>query len=134
MSETEIKLRECPFCGGDSRIVEYINDTPQSFSRKFAVQCEYTGTEKGCGAEGQMNKDKSQAIEAWNTRAEEHHTPTQWAYDQVCKANEKKRVLIESLQKKIEAAKDALNNTEECFACNREALAILESGDEPKDL
>ena len=63
----EVELKPCPFCGGIPHVREF-PITPNRFSVKYAVQCEYTGSEKGCGAEGQINKHIDLAIEAWNSR------------------------------------------------------------------
>ena len=65
------KVKACPFCGEKKpRIVTYKADNKHLFSDKYAVQCQYTGEDKGCGAEGQMNKILDFAIEAWNRRSE----------------------------------------------------------------
>ena len=63
-------LLPCPFCGGEAEIVKYYKDGKTMFSDKYAVLCRYTGDEQGCGAEGQINKIKEIAIQAWNTRVE----------------------------------------------------------------
>lgn len=66
-----IKLKRCPFCGGGSdvvRLVVYEADEINNLSDKYAVQCKYTGSKYGCGAEGQQNKSSQVAVDAWNLR------------------------------------------------------------------
>lgn len=64
------ELKPCPFCGGKAQIKIYEADEKpfEYYSRRYAVQCEWTGEEQGCGAEGQHSKVESIAIEAWNNR------------------------------------------------------------------
>jgi hypothetical protein len=63
------ELKPCPFCGNtELKIKVYKKDDVNFFSDKYAVQCEYSGSDFGCGAEGQINKHKDIAIDCWNTR------------------------------------------------------------------
>lgn len=69
--DTKIKLKRCPFCGADSNLVKllvYKANNTTIFTGKYAVQCLYTGTKYGCGAEGQQNKSLEAAVAAWNLR------------------------------------------------------------------
>lgn len=63
-----MNLLPCPFCGGIPHVHFYPADDTIRYADRFAIQCEYTGAEIGCGAEGQHNKIKEIAIDAWNTR------------------------------------------------------------------
>ena len=56
------KLKPCPFCGGEARIIEHeftgANNT-------YGIKCE-------CGTQGfQFWESIDEAIEAWNRRAED---------------------------------------------------------------
>lgn len=53
----EMKLKPCPFCGGEAEII--------SMSEKFTVSC---GT-GGCMANISYCSDKQSAVKAWNKRA-----------------------------------------------------------------
>jgi Lar family restriction alleviation protein len=72
---TNIKLRECPFCGGGNIVIdgcqglEGCNNFEECTSSSFiAVVCDFN--HDGCGASSGYYPTKVQAIEAWNRRAE----------------------------------------------------------------
>lgn len=54
---SEIKLKPCPFCGGEAKIIGAIGAV-------FCARC----TE--CGAETQSELSEQQAAELWNRRAD----------------------------------------------------------------
>lgn len=69
---TNPKLKPCPFCGGKP-IIKFYDAGQEPFfyyTPRYAVQCEWTGEDKGCGAEGSHQKVKDIAKEYWNTRVE----------------------------------------------------------------
>ena len=61
-----VELKPCPFCGNDSPtlIQRHGKDGWRDW---FYVLCDYVDC--GCGATGQWNHDKDEAVEAWNRRA-----------------------------------------------------------------
>ena len=65
-------IKPCPMCGGTPRLkVYHVDELPlQYFTEHYSVICVYTGLEQGCGTEGQHNKIKELAIEAWNRRTD----------------------------------------------------------------
>lgn len=75
---SEYKLEPCPCCGNAQvRIVVYpkqTNETYIYFTDRFAVQCEYTGDNQGCGLESGHFKSKEEAVDNWNWR------PDDWKY------------------------------------------------------
>ena len=69
------KLKSCPFCGSKPTI--RIFKGKDGWRNSYAVICRYD--EGGCGAESGLYHYESEAIEAWNRRAEpwrgeEHET------------------------------------------------------------
>lgn len=63
-------LKKCPCCGGDPRCMKYKADSDEHpftyFSDRYAIQCEYTGDDKGCGMESGHYKTLDEAVDAWN--------------------------------------------------------------------
>ena len=57
--EEEVKLKPCPFCGGEARLQD------ESFGYPHWVYC------KECGAKvhGRVVGDEKASIDAWNRRA-----------------------------------------------------------------
>ena len=55
----EIKLKPCPFCGGEAEI--FVSDVTD----RAVVYC------KGCDAQIQIKPNEEEAIEAWNERVSE---------------------------------------------------------------
>jgi hypothetical protein len=71
--ETNATLVEpCPCCGSlDIVFIVYpkqenVNYT--YFSERFAIRCNYTGDDKGCGLESGHYKSLDEAAESWNQR------------------------------------------------------------------
>ena len=67
MSNEELKLLPCPFCGGNAKIIEdYFNQ--QEFPDYIAIKCDVCFS---CSHDflGWQKNAKERAIEAWNRRA-----------------------------------------------------------------
>ena len=60
----------CPCCGGMAIVKEYDGRGPnyEYFTKRYAIQCEYTGDDQGCGLESGHYKTLEEAAEAWNRR------------------------------------------------------------------
>jgi len=60
MTDTDTKLKPCPFCGGEAKLVE--NDY-----HDYSIGCEINS---GCVAEGNIDywTSKEEVIRLWNTR------------------------------------------------------------------
>lgn len=66
-----IVLKTCPCCDGVARMVCYPagkTSYHEYFTDRYAVQCEYTGMDKGCGNESGHYKTPEEAGETWNRR------------------------------------------------------------------
>ena len=60
------KLRPCPFCGGEAHV---LSEKTHNGGRKFRVGC-YDPCCSGAAFEGAVYFDRSEAVAAWNRRAE----------------------------------------------------------------
>ncbi len=67
-----IILKPCPCCGGKPLCKKYEADSEKHqftyFTDRYAIQCEYTGADQGCGMESGHYKTLDEAIERWNMR------------------------------------------------------------------
>jgi len=60
-----MKLKPCPFCGGEATLKDFTGD---EYCPGYAVQCN-NGDTRNCGICGTpIYAEKEQAIKAWNTR------------------------------------------------------------------
>jgi len=66
MSINDIKLKPCPFCGGDD--VRVTHDMWSDYERRWFWRAGCWSDD--CGAEIPFNDTKDEAIKAWDTRAE----------------------------------------------------------------
>lgn len=61
-----MKIKKCPFCGGDARLVEH--RYLYGRDRRYGIRCE------ACKAESAPNYATMQAaLDAWNKRTEERN-------------------------------------------------------------
>ena len=85
MSDRILELKKCPCCGGDPRVVIYKANSLEHphtyFSHRYAIQCEYTGEDKGCGMESGHYKTLDEAIETWERRVEAQSITFQHSQD-----------------------------------------------------
>lgn len=63
---TEDKLKRCPFCGGAGRII--VRKGREGWRDRYSVLCDYE--HGGCGSESGWYHYETDAIEAWNKRAD----------------------------------------------------------------
>ena len=61
------ELKPCPFCGNKEPILMRRAGT-NGWRAWFYVLCDWN--DGGCGASGQWNHDKEEAVDAWNTRTD----------------------------------------------------------------
>jgi len=72
----DYKLLSCPFCG--NKDLDYLIFEPQEnevftyFTRRYSIQCSYTGSQHGCGASSGHYKTLYEAVEVWNKRVIEN--------------------------------------------------------------
>ena len=60
---SEPKLKPCPFCGGEAKLINILN----YYGDIYWVKCEE------CNAETPSDFEKDEAIAAWNRRANDEH-------------------------------------------------------------
>lgn len=67
-----MELKKCPCCGGNPIYKKYKADSDEHgftyFTDRYAIQCEYTGDDKGCGLESGHYKTMDEAAGSWNRR------------------------------------------------------------------
>ena len=67
----QTKLKACPFCGRVDKLVIWATETPFDDQRltNWRVSCDRSGDNTGCGGSSGAYRDRKEAIEAWNRRA-----------------------------------------------------------------
>lgn len=62
-----MRIRYCPFCGGEAIVVKERGDVP--YEEMYQVLCPYVeGEKKGCGSASGYHSTMNEAIDAWNKR------------------------------------------------------------------
>ena len=99
---SEIKLKRCPFCGGEVELVSW----GYSWDTQRGIECK-------CGALIQFSKGKEQLTELWNTRK-----PMERILERLEKQNRETKDICEELEDMYylgmsRAEKDAINIVKE---------------------
>lgn len=64
------KLKPCPFCGKTTSVeIDRYSEYDDNYTSQYAVICNHN--KGGCGSVSGYKNSKTEAIELWNTRAEE---------------------------------------------------------------